>query len=94
MLARKIKRSGYFWLTMETYCCQFVQKCLDCQVHGDFIHVSPLELHALTSPWLFSVWVWTCIFHVCPHLIDETHFYLVKEIVLEKSELPLILFLF
>ncbi|RVW85560.1 hypothetical protein CK203_037485 [Vitis vinifera] len=25
MLARKIMRTGYFWLTMETDCCQFVQ---------------------------------------------------------------------
>ena len=24
MLARKIMRIGYFWLTMETDCCQFV----------------------------------------------------------------------
>ena len=24
MLARKIIRTGYFWLTMKTYCCQFV----------------------------------------------------------------------
>ena len=79
---------------METDCCQFVQKCLDCQVHGDFIHVLPLELHALTSPWPFSVWVWTRIFHLRPHLIGKTHFYLVKKIVLEKSKSPLILFLF
>ncbi|RVW85080.1 hypothetical protein CK203_037671 [Vitis vinifera] len=27
MLARKIMRIGYFWLTMETDCCQFVQRC-------------------------------------------------------------------
>ncbi|RVW53743.1 hypothetical protein CK203_069124 [Vitis vinifera] len=27
MLARKIMRTGYFWLTMETDCCQFVQRC-------------------------------------------------------------------
>ena len=27
MLARKIMRTGYFWLTMETDCCQFVHKC-------------------------------------------------------------------
>ena len=25
-------------------------------MHGDFIHVPPSELHALTSPWPFSVW--------------------------------------
>ena len=56
MLARKIMRTGYFWLTMETYCCQFVQRCPECQMHGDLIHVPPSELHALTSPWPFSVW--------------------------------------
>ena len=44
MLARKIMRTSYFWLTME------------CQIHGDLIHVPPSELHALTSPWPFSVW--------------------------------------
>ena len=56
MLARKIMRTGYFWLTMETDCCQFVQRCLECQMHEDLIHVPPSELHALTSPWSFSVW--------------------------------------
>ena len=25
-------------------------------MHGDLIHVTPFELHALTSPWPFSVW--------------------------------------
>ncbi|RVW20552.1 Gypsy retrotransposon integrase-like protein 1 [Vitis vinifera] len=56
MLACKIMRAGYFWLTMETDCCQFVQRCQECQMHGDLIHVPPSELHALTSPWPFSVW--------------------------------------
>ena len=56
MLARKIMRAGYFWLTMEADCCQFVQRCLECQMHGDLIHMPPSELHALTSPWPFSVW--------------------------------------
>ncbi|RVW66483.1 Retrovirus-related Pol polyprotein from transposon opus [Vitis vinifera] len=26
-VGRKIMRTGYFWLTMETDCCQFVQRC-------------------------------------------------------------------
>ena len=30
MLTCKIMRTGYFWLTMETYCCQFVQRCPEC----------------------------------------------------------------
>ena len=25
-------------------------------MHGDLIHMPPLELHALTFPWPFSVW--------------------------------------
>ena len=55
MLSCKIMRTGYFWLTMETDCYQFVQRCLECQMHRDLIHVPPSELHALTSPWPFSV---------------------------------------
>ena len=55
MLARKIMRTGYFWLTMETDCFQFVQRCSECQMYGDLIHVPPSELHALTSPWPFLV---------------------------------------
>ena len=48
LLARKIMRTSYFWLTMEMDCCQFVQSCPECQIHGDLIHMSPFELHALT----------------------------------------------
>ena len=25
-------------------------------MHGDLIHMPPSELHALTSPWPFSIW--------------------------------------
>ena len=56
MIASKIRRAGYFWLTMETDCCQFVQRCPECQMYRDFMHVPPSELHELTSPWPFSVW--------------------------------------
>ena len=55
-LACKIVRTGYFLLTMEIDCCQLVQRCPECQMHGDVIHVPPYELHALTSPWPFSIW--------------------------------------
>ena len=50
MLVRKIMRTGYFWLTMEADCCHFVQRCPECQMHGDLIHVPPSKLYALTSP--------------------------------------------
>ena len=55
MITRKIMRTGYFWLTMETDCRKFLQRCPERQMQGDLIHVPPFELHALTSPWPFSV---------------------------------------
>ena len=41
---------------MKTNCFQFIQRCLECQIHGDLIHAPSSELHALTSPWPFLVW--------------------------------------
>ncbi|XP_047253724.1 uncharacterized protein LOC124887852 [Capsicum annuum] len=37
MLAKKILRAGYFWMIMERDSIRFMQKCHQCQVHGDFI---------------------------------------------------------
>ena len=50
MLTHKIMRTAYFWLTMETDYCKFVQICPEFQMHRDLIHVLSSELHALTSP--------------------------------------------
>ncbi|XP_070056726.1 uncharacterized protein [Nicotiana tomentosiformis] len=36
-LAKKILRAGYFWMTMESDSIRYVQKCHQCQIHGDFI---------------------------------------------------------
>ncbi|KAL6340756.1 hypothetical protein AAG906_027911 [Vitis piasezkii] len=77
MLASKIMRTGYFWLTMETDCCQFVQKCPECQIHGDLIHAPPSELHALTSPWPFSIWGIDIIGKVSPKSSNGHEFILV-----------------
>ena len=43
-LAKKIMRQGMYWLTMETYCIQFVKKCHQCQIYGDISHMPPTEL--------------------------------------------------
>ncbi|XP_077221635.1 uncharacterized protein LOC143855403 [Tasmannia lanceolata] len=56
MLARKILRLGYFWTTLKAYCFSFVKTCHLCQIHANLIHVSPTELHSLTSLWPLSVW--------------------------------------
>ncbi|RVW20233.1 hypothetical protein CK203_110282 [Vitis vinifera] len=77
MLARKIMRIGYFWLTMETDCCQFVQRCPKSQIHGDLIHVPSSELHALTSPWPFSIWGINIIEKISPKSSSGHEFILV-----------------
>ncbi|XP_070017303.1 uncharacterized protein [Nicotiana sylvestris] len=52
VLAKKILRAGYFWMTMETYYIQYVRKCHRCQIQVDMINVPPSELNATSSPWL------------------------------------------
>ncbi|XP_070035316.1 uncharacterized protein [Nicotiana tomentosiformis] len=56
VLAKKILRAGYYWLTMERDCISFVRKCHQCQVHGDLIHSPPSELHTMSAPWPFVAW--------------------------------------
>nr|XP_027088541.1 uncharacterized protein LOC113709895 [Coffea arabica] len=51
LLAKKIMRTGYFWLTMERDCIDFVQRCIKCQLHGDVIRAPPTELHSMIAPW-------------------------------------------
>ena len=56
VLAKKIARQGYFWLTMETDCVKFVKKCHNCQAYGDVSHLPSMELQGMTSPWPFAAW--------------------------------------
>jgi hypothetical protein len=35
MLARQIQRAGYFWLTLETACIEYVRKFHKCQIYAD-----------------------------------------------------------
>jgi len=56
VLAKKILRAGYYWLTMERDCISFVRKCHQCQIHGDLIHSPPSELHTMSAPWPFVAW--------------------------------------
>ena len=50
MLSRKIMRQGYYWTTMEVDCVAYVQRCHQCQVHGDLKHMPPMPLHTMMSP--------------------------------------------
>ncbi|XP_070010493.1 uncharacterized protein [Nicotiana sylvestris] len=56
VLAKKILRAGYYWMTMEKDCFSFVRKCHQCQGHGDLIHAPPTELHPMSAPWPFVAW--------------------------------------
>ncbi|XP_058733283.1 uncharacterized protein LOC131604884 [Vicia villosa] len=55
-MAKKMLRAGYYWLTMESDCFQFVKKCHKCQIYADKIHVPPTLLNVISSPWPFSMW--------------------------------------
>ena len=44
VLAKKIARQGYFWLTMEIDCVKFVKKCHNYQAYGDVNHLPSMEL--------------------------------------------------
>ena len=50
ILAKKIARQGYFWLTMETECVKFVKKYHNCQAYGDVSHLPSMELQEMTFP--------------------------------------------
>ena len=46
-------------------------------MHGDLIHVPPFELHALTSPWPFSVWGIDIIGNILPKSSSRHEYILV-----------------
>nr|XP_009586933.1 uncharacterized protein LOC104084714 [Nicotiana tomentosiformis] len=56
VLAKRILRAGYYWLTMERDYISFVRKYHQCHVHGDFIHSPPSELHTMSAHWPFVAW--------------------------------------
>jgi hypothetical protein len=56
MMARKIRRADYFWMTLEKDCIDYDQKCHKCWVYSDKINAPPVPLFNLTSPWPFTMW--------------------------------------
>ncbi|XP_049401665.1 uncharacterized protein LOC125865512 [Solanum stenotomum] len=77
VLAKKILRAGYYWLTMERDCFRFVKKCHQCQIHGDLIHSSPSELHPMAAPWPFVAWGMDVIEPIEPKASNGHRFILV-----------------
>ena len=56
VMARQIMRAGYYWMTLENDCINYVRKCHKCQIYADKIHVPPTSLNVMVSPWPFSMW--------------------------------------
>jgi len=56
MIARKIQRAGYFWMTLEKDCIDYVRKCHKCQVYSDKVNTPPAPLFNLISLWPFAMW--------------------------------------
>lgn len=50
LLAKKILWTGHYWLSLKADCDNHVKRCYQCQIHANFIHAPPNELHCMTSP--------------------------------------------
>ena len=56
LLAPKIMRVGYYWITIKSDYIKHVRTCHHCQVYQNRKNVSPHRLHSLAVPWPFSAW--------------------------------------
>ncbi|KAA3484095.1 RNA-directed DNA polymerase [Gossypium australe] len=59
---------------MEGDCINYAKRCHKCQIHGDKIHVPPLPLHVMTSPWPFSMWGMDVIRPISPKALNRHRF--------------------
>ena len=50
VMARQIMRDGYYWMTLESDCINYVRKYHKCQIYTDKIHVPPTSLNVMVSP--------------------------------------------
>ena len=66
VMARQIMRAGYYWMTLENDCINYVRKCHKCQIYADKIHVPPTSLNVMVSPWPFSIWGMNVIGPITP----------------------------
>ena len=77
MLARKIMRMGYFWLTIQSDCIRHVGHCHLCQIYANKINAPPNELQPLSAPWPFSMWGIDVIGPISPKASNGHRFILV-----------------
>ena len=46
----------YYWPKMMTEAIAYAKKCHACQIHSDFVHQPPEQLHPTDSIWPFEMW--------------------------------------
>ena len=73
-MARQIMRVGYYWMTLENDCINYVCKCHKCQIYTDKIHVLPTSLNVMVSPWPFSMWDMDVIVLLTPKASNDHRF--------------------
>ncbi|XP_049345499.1 uncharacterized protein LOC125810027 [Solanum verrucosum] len=86
VLAKKILREGYYWLTMERDCFRFVETHHECQIHGDLIHSPLSELHPMVAPSAFVAWGMDVIEPIQPKASNGHRFILVAIYYFTKWE--------
>ena len=67
-------RAGYYWMTLESNCINYIRKCHKCQIYVNKIHVLPSPLYVMVSPWLFSMWGMDVIGPITPKASNEHRF--------------------
>ena len=55
-MVRKIKRTGYFWPTMQQDVTEFVKKCDSFQRYRNVQRVPGEQMTTISSPWPFAQW--------------------------------------
>ncbi|XP_050916516.1 uncharacterized protein LOC127131648 [Lathyrus oleraceus] len=76
-MVKIILRADYYWMTMEVDSHRHVQTCHKCQIYTDKIHVLPIPLNVLISPWPFSMWGIDVIVRTKPTSSNGNRFILV-----------------
>ncbi len=76
-VGQKIWRLGFYWITMENDCHQYVKSATSVRFMQTSIHVPPALLHNLTSPWPFCTWGIDIIGKVTPKASNGHEYILV-----------------
>ena len=71
---RQILRVGYYWMTLENDCINYVRKCHKCQIYANKIHVPLTSLNVMVSPWPFSMWGMDVIRPITPKASNNHRF--------------------